>query len=131
MKMPVNKIGIVCASLLVLGGCAKLEHLQELLTLKEYSDGQARLEKSITRQNKRFDQLVLAVKENRLEEYPDERSFIKNFGEPILVKEVEKDGMKLQQWLYRYAIQSTAKEKVYVYFDEHQKFVTGEHVVNE
>lgn len=108
-----------------LSGCAKLAHLQELLTLKGLSDNQAAQQKYVEKQDKRFEQLLEAVKANRMNEFSDQKAFLKAFGEPIFKKSTDTSG---QKWLYRYTAKLFGSEKVYLYFDQSGKLLNYEHV---
>ncbi len=114
--------------LVVLMGCAKLQHLQELLTLKHYSDSQEQTEKFIEGQDQKFNNLCKVVQENRLFDYPDEKSILKNFGEPVLITPVVKDRRSLSQWLYRHCISKVPSDKIYLYFDDQKKLVDWERI---
>lgn len=115
---PMDRKLIVLVGLIVLSGCAKLAHLQELLTLKTLSDNQTLQKKYIEEQNKKFQAILDVVNGNGLNDYPDKKSCRTAFGEPIFVKKVEKEGEKMEQWLYRPAREFFGAEKVYLYFDE-------------
>ena len=112
--------------LLGFSGCTILDHLDEISTLGQYSrekDNQQRLVKSI---NDHYDALTKAIDQKTISEYKDEASFVNSFGDPILKKELS-DGS--QRWLYRYAVNTYAKDKVYVYFDHNGKQVRWEKVL--
>jgi hypothetical protein len=125
--MQLNKI-ISCFLLLLLGlsGCVAVEHLDELSVMGDYSrekDNQQRLVKSI---NDHYDVLTRAIAQGSVSYYKDKSSFVNSFGGPILKRDWNDGG---QQWLYRYAILSTAKDKVYVYFDRHDHLIKWEKVL--
>ena len=108
---------------LCLSGCHALSSLNELSTLGEYSrekDNQHRLVKSI---DGHYDALIKAIDQRHISEYKDKSSFTSSFGDPILKKDLD-DGT--EQWLYRYAISQSAKDKVYVYFDRNGKMTRWE-----
>ena len=114
-----------------LGGCAKLAHLKELLTLKTLSENQAEQKKYIDRQNKKFEGLLIAVNNNELAKYPDKKSILKEFGEPILTKTVFEDEEVREEWLYRYSAKLSGSEKVYLYFDVTGRLVNWKDVLPE
>ena len=110
---------------LCLSGCTALEHLDELSVMGDYSrerDNQDRLVKAI---NARYDALTQAMAQGKMGDYKDKSFFVYAFGEPILKKDMPDSS---QQWLYRYAILSTARDKVYVYFDQHDHLIKWEKV---
>ena len=119
-----NKILFILGSVIFLSGCSKVSHLQELLTMKSLSDNQALQEKYIEKQDEKFKELIEAIKNNRLEEYPNKESFLKIFGEPIFSKEVKRQEQDLDEWLYRYSAKLFGSEKVYVYFDKPGKLIS-------
>jgi hypothetical protein len=122
--------------LLSLSGCTILSNTDELSVLGDYSrekDTQDRLVKSI---NDHYDALVKAKMPNCFDfgrlghcegrnDYPDEASFTRSFGDPLFKKDLSDGG---QRWLYRYAILRLAKDKVYVYFDRTGKLIKWEKI---
>jgi hypothetical protein len=120
--------------LLSLSGCSVLFNLDEISVMGDYSrekGDQHRLVKSI---NDHYDALTKVKMPNCFDfeklghcegpnNYPDEASFVRSFGDPILKKDL-RDGT--QRWLYRYAIYRSAKDKVYVYFDRNGKMTKWE-----
>ena len=121
-----EKMLAIVFGLLVLGGCANLD---KLLTLEGLSSNQDAQRADVKKQNKQFGLLLQAVKDNRLSDYPDQKSFAKAFGDPIYTRKITRDDRVLEQWLYRYTQQLMGAEKVYVYFDENGKFVNFYQVV--
>ena len=116
-------IPYLLAAMLGFSGCAVLDHLDEISALGQYSrekDNQQRLVKSI---NDHYDALTKAIDQKTISDYKDETSFVNNFGDPILKKDL---GDGAQRWLYRYAVYTYAKDKVYVYFDRNGKQVRWE-----
>jgi len=110
-------------------GCAKLAHLQELLTLKALSLERDQQELDMEKQDKNFDNLLAAVENNSLEQGTHQRKFLGAFGEPILVSQVTGDDQQtLEKWLYRYATRPFGSPKVYVYFDRKEKLVEWEYL---
>ncbi|MFH1359514.1 MAG: hypothetical protein ABIJ41_00560 [Candidatus Omnitrophota bacterium] len=105
------------AFVIFLSGCAKVSHLQELLTLKTYSDNQGLQDQYVQEQDEKFAKLLGAIKEKRIQDYPSKKSFLKNFGDPIFTKVVNKNNQNVEQWLYRYAQKYFNSPKVYAYFD--------------
>ena len=109
--------------LLGFSGCTILENLDEITLLGEYSrekDNQHRFVKSV---DDHYDALSMAVDNGSIKDYQDQTSFVHTFGEPILKKDLN-DGK--QRWLYRHAVYRLAKDKVYVYFDQHGKTIKWE-----
>ena len=109
-------------------GCAKLAHMQELLTLKAYSDEQEQQTKYVKEQDAKFEKLLTVVKSGDIENYFTQGQIIKAFGEPVFRREAERDGALAQVWLYRYTIRFFDSDKVYLYFDGENKLKSWEHV---
>ncbi len=108
---------------LCLSGCSIIFNLDEVFVLQGYSsekEAQHRLVKTI---NDHYDALIKALDQGHINDYKDEASWVRAFGEPILKKDLKDGG---QRWLYRYAIYRFAKDKVYVYFDRQAKMVKWE-----
>ena len=112
----------------LLTGCAKLVHMQELLTLKAMSDDGDRQKKFIEIQDQKFTQLVLKVKADQMQAYLTKDSILRNFGEPVLASPIEKDGQSLEQWMYRYTMKYFDSDKVYLFFDKKGKLLTWKYV---
>lgn len=123
-----GRILLLFISSLFLVGCAKLAHLQQLLTLKAYSQNKDLQAEHVNAQDERFEELLEVVKTDSLDQYPDKRSFLKAFGDPIFLKKVVREDTPLDLWLYRYAAQLKGSEKVYLYFDESGKLHDWKHV---
>lgn len=113
---------------LFLVGCAKLAHLQQLLTLKAYSQNQDLQAKHVKAQDQKFEELLEVVKTDSFDQYPDKKSFLKAFGDPVFLKKVVREGIPYDLWLYRYAVQLKGSEKVYLYFDKSGKLHDWKHV---
>ena len=104
-------------------GCAKVQHLDQLLTLKAIANEQTAALKLVEQQDKKFEEMLALYHENRLEKYSTKEKIVKKFGPPITTREVTKDGAVLGMWLYRYSTQFFGSEKIYVYFDQSEKVV--------
>ena len=117
-EIDVKKIVLFLLGIIFCFGCAKLEHMDQLLTLKAVSDEQERLGKYIEKQYKRFEMLLNAVKADTLKKDTKKKVILKKFGEPISVDEITQNDQKLELWLYRYSTEFFGSEKVYLYFEE-------------
>ena len=100
-----------------LSGCAKLRHLNELLTLKDYSEEQASIDGQVKLQDEKFDRLLEAVRSGKIDAYKEEKEILDNFGEPVLKREEKGEEEILSEWLYRYQVKYFDTDKVYLYFD--------------
>lgn len=123
-----KRAALTFLAFLSLAGCAKLQYVDELLTLKAVSDEQNQIAEEIEAADEKFKLLLFQIKANQLQQYPDTASFLKNFGKPILVKTVIEGEEKRQLWLYRYATRYFDSEKVYLYFDQHDQLTKWEYV---
>ena len=112
-------------------GCAKLAHLQELLTLQELSKDRDQQALDVARQEQDFEKLLAAVKDHSIVQFTDQRSLLQSFGKPILTKPVEREGRRMEQWLYRYPTQAFGSPKIYFYFDASGKLLDWEYLRGE
>ncbi len=119
-------------SLLILfvgfAGCAEVEHLDQLLTLKAASDNRDLQEKYVQERNKNLKALLEAIDNNNISENFDQKKILENFGEPIFIKQITENGQAYERWLYHDAAKFTATEKVYLYFDPAGKLARWEHI---
>jgi len=120
-----KKIVYVFVFFFVGSGCAKLAHLDELLTLKGLSDNQDMQVRYVEKQDKKFEQLADAVKNNQMDGFPDKKAILRAFGEPIFAKQSEE---KSEVWLYRYTTKLFGSQKIYLYFDASGKLIEWQHV---
>ena len=118
---------VLAMSFLVLAGCAKLAHLDQLLTLKGLSDEQAQMGKEIERQDAKFERLVAAVEEGSISQYKSPKSVSAQFGPPVYIEKDEEDGRPLEVWVYRYAARFFDSPKVYLYWDRSGQLVRWEY----
>lgn len=110
----------------VCSGCAKVAQLQELLTLKGYSDEKVAEEKYIKAQDRKFEKLMAAVQGGTIKKYAKAAAVLKTFGDPVFIRPAVKDGAKCEEWLYRYTIKYFDSPKVYLYFDSKGKILSWE-----
>ncbi|OGX38561.1 MAG: hypothetical protein A3G91_02625 [Omnitrophica WOR_2 bacterium RIFCSPLOWO2_12_FULL_50_9] len=127
-----RKCLLVAAAALFLSGCAKLQHLDQLLTLKDLSEEQERLHQHVKKQDDRFKALLGAVEDKTIGRYADERKILKNFGEPVYREEMAQGNQKFNRWTYRYTTRFFDSPKVYLYLDSsghllRWELIGGEH----
>ena len=92
--------------------------MQELLTLKAYSEGKDDQAKYVAERDKQFEQLLEHVKAGTLDqEFSTDRKIAEAFGPPILTRNVEWENQPVVLWLYRYQVKYFNSDKVYLYFD--------------
>ena len=92
----------------------------------EYSREMDNHKKVTDQTNQHYDALVAAIDANGLKPYADVVSMRTTFGEPIMKRSLLVNGQPHEQWVYRYALISKAKDKVYLYFDGQGKLIRCE-----
>lgn len=122
------RLSIIIFISILLSGCAKFSHLDELLTLKAMSeDGDAQA-KYVAEQDAKFEALVKEVREGTLKKGLTQKEAWKIYGDPIARRPMVKNGEDVEQWLRRYCVRRFDSDKVYLYFDKDQKLVDWEFV---
>lgn len=119
---------LIVISVCCLSGCAKIAHLQELLTLKAYSENQDQKASYVEKRDAQFRKLVEAARETDMREFENQKLILKSFGEPIFKRNIRRDTAVYEQWMYRYQTKLTGSEKVYLYFDPQGKLSDKEYV---
>jgi hypothetical protein len=122
-----KKISILFLGLIVLSGCAKATHLDQLLTLKGLADEQREMNRYIEEQDQRFKLMLDEVQAGTIGQYLNKKRVLRAFGDPIFVKNVERDGRELESWMYRYSTQFFDSEKIYLYFDPEDNLAGSEY----
>jgi len=107
----------VLIAVMLFSGCAGSGHMQRLKTLKKLAKEQKHANAYIEKQDKKFKYLLDVIDKNKLDQYSNKKSVKKTFGDPIYVKQLEKNGELQEEWLYRYATRFFDSEKVYIYFN--------------
>jgi hypothetical protein len=94
--------------------CAVVNHLDEAMTLKEYSDERDALAKMVEEQDRKFDGLLARiVSGDKLADFNRREVLLNRLGEPVLVTVIEETGFKKERWLYSYQKFSKNSPKVY------------------
>jgi len=120
---------IVIISLAVsFSGCAKLAHLQELLTIKGYSDEKDAQEKYVKTQDAKFAKLLAAVDDGTIVRYTTRAKLQKAFGDPVYSHSVNENGVACEEELYRYSLGYFDSAKVYFYFDAKGKVLNWKYI---
>jgi len=112
----------------ILSGCAKISHLDQLLTLKGLADEQVQMGKQIDEQDQKFEMMLSEMKEGTIDQYLNKRKIVREFGEPIYIKIVKRDDQQMEIWLYRYATKFFGSEKIYLTFDSDDNLVKSEYM---
>ena len=105
---------------IVSAGCMQLQmlpYLDQALVLQDFSNEKDGQQKFVNNTNATFDKLLAEVQNGMIKNYKTQEDVRKAFGPPIIAKDITADGQPLKQWMYRYAIQSKAKQKVYLFFN--------------
>ncbi len=123
-----KRLSIIFAGCLLLCGCSKVRHLDQLLTLKDLENEQTQLGQYVEGQNRNFELMLEEVKDGTLELYSNKRKIQLAFGDPVYARSVVEDDQELESWLYRYATQYFGAEKVYLYFDLDGNLVKSEYI---
>ena len=104
-------------------GCAKLQHMDQLLTLKGVADEQKRQQSAIEKQDKKFEQLREAVQTDAIKKFSNQKQILSKFGQPIYSRSVQNNGQDLELWIYRYSVEYFNSDKVFLSFDQDGKLV--------
>lgn len=121
-----------CALVLFLSGCTQLKQVQnldELLTLKDFSDEKDSQQKWIDREVARFELLLTAIDDGSVKSLANQDAVRERFGDPVVVDEVQENNFPAQRWLYRHPIQKLASDRVYFFFDDNGRLLRYERVV--
>lgn len=98
-------------------GCAKIEHLDELLALQSFSDNQDAQKRYLEQEEKKFQNLLADVKQEKLYVGQSRFSIVSDYGKPILASPVKDDPIIKEELMYRHPAQLLGSEKVFLYFD--------------
>lgn len=109
-------------------GCAKVQHLDQLLTLKAMSEEGERQDKYIASQDKKFKQLLSDIQNNNLKKDLHKKAAVKKYGDPINETLATRQDQDTTMLLFRYAMKPFDSEKVYLYFDKDGRLIDWEYV---
>jgi len=112
---------------IMLTGCAKLAHINELLTLKAMSDEQGRNDKIVKAYDAKFLALVEAQKNNQLTG-ETKKTILNKFTKPIYTETVTLEGHPIDRWIYRPYVKYFNSDHVYLYFDADGKLIKSEYL---
>ncbi|VAW16028.1 hypothetical protein MNBD_BACTEROID05-792 [hydrothermal vent metagenome] len=127
--MKINNVykGVLGISFLVvlvlLAGCTKVKHLDQLMTLKGLADSHKDMAEYVDKKDQLFVLLKEKIESNELETERLKKSILKEFGEPILKRSVYDQEFIRELWLYRYQTRYFEGSKVYLYFDDQNKLL--------
>ena len=98
-------------------GCAKVKNLPQLLTLKGMMESGIATDAYVDEKERQFELLVTNFKENDLQGFSRAKDIIREYGEPIMIKDVLWRSVNLEQWLYRRPVKYSKTDRIYLYFD--------------
>jgi len=104
-----------------------VKHLDQLLTLKGLADEQAEMNQLIEEQDQKFELMLKEIQAGTLDQYLNKRKVLRAFGDPIYVKDVQKNNQELESWMYRYSTEFFNSKKIYLYFDSDDNLVESEY----
>lgn len=87
--------------LMIFGGCAKLSHLDQLLTLKAVSEEQQSLGTYVRLKDERFERLLTKVCSGDFPINRTKAEIAAEFGAPIYVEAREDSSETAERWIYR------------------------------
>ncbi len=125
LKLLMNAIFL---SVLFLSSCTKLKYLPQLLTLKDLANEQEQLNQHVEEADKKFQNLLQAIKTDTIRVYANQKGIIEAFGDPVLIEDVVGHTKASVEWMYRYSTQFFTSEKVYLYFDSSKNLIEWEYV---
>ncbi len=111
-----------------LPGCAKLYYLDQLLTLKDLSEEQDRLDRHVQAQDEKFELLVKAVQDGTIGRSKNQKSIRRHFGEPVYTEKITRDGRLLDLWVYRYTTKFFDSPKVCLYLDSSGQLIRWDYL---
>jgi len=104
-------------------GCAKIEHMDELLALQSLSDNQDAQKRYLEREEQKFQNLLSDVKQEKLYLGQSKFGITSTYGKPILTSGMKDDPVIKEELMYRHPGQLFGSEKVFLYFDQRHKLV--------
>ena len=112
-----------------LTGCTQLkqvQHLEPLLTLKDYSEEKEAQGKWVDEEAAKFSLVLAAARDGSIKSFGTKESVREHFGAPVVVEDAERNNLPVEQWLYRHPIQKLTFEKVYLFFGSDGRLVRYE-----
>jgi len=128
-----KRTALIILVLFPLAGCMQvkaLPHMDELLTLKAYSDERDAQSKWVEGQQQIFERLLSAVKNGSIKNFPNRDAVLAEFGRPVLTEKIEQDGQSVSRWLYRNPIQKFAIDRVLLHFSPDGRLIKFEHITS-
>ena len=103
-------------AMLVTISCAEIQHLDEALRLKEFSDDGDARDAMIARRQAKFQELVGRIaRGDQLKDLSTKKDLVARLGEPVLIGPGNDTGE--ERWLYRDPVKYSETPKVYFFVD--------------
>lgn len=99
-------------------GCAVLSNTEGMMTLADYAKEHESINKEMQRRDALFDEFVLRIQKGESFQEKNRDWFVREFDQPILIKEEHIEGVKKEKWLYRYSAPSQGSFKIYLFFSQ-------------
>lgn len=122
------RLSIIVVLIFTAVGCASPSRVNKLLTLKGLADEQDTMGKEIAEQDRKFSLMLEEMRAGTLDQYLTQKRIARNFGDPVFVDNISKDGQPVQVWMYRHPAQYFGSEKIYLYFDPDGHLSESEYV---
>lgn len=101
-------------SVVLFSSCAVVNHLDEALTLQEYSGERDAQAAFVEKRDREFDALLVRITAaDPLTDLGDFQSLLDRLGPPVVRVPFKEDGVRKERWLYRYQTRSFKVPKVY------------------
>ena len=94
--------------------CSVVNHLDEALTLQDYSNERDGMEAMVRQRDAQFDWLLSRIASgDKLADLRDRAALLDRLGQPVLVAVLKQGGVKRERWLYRHQKPTLDMTKVY------------------
>jgi hypothetical protein len=108
----------------VSGGCAILEHKEQISVLQGIEKSQKDIDDYMSKQTRGFNMLRYDIDNNRLTAGVSEGYVTAKYGDPVFDKAAEKNTAETRRLFYRDPLDYFSRDRMYLYFDEDGK-LTG------
>lgn len=117
---------LILFSVFILCGCSVC-HVSEIRRIQAYSKDGDQKQRYVDEKDAKFEALLAVVRSGEIVNYKTQDDFLKDFGDPVFVKESRGTEDYDHLWLYRYYAELWGLEKVYLYFDKSGNLIKWEH----
>jgi len=112
--------------LILLPGCVLVRTYRGLMLFKRFRDNQREIARFVAVKEASFGALLNDISQGKLERGMLEDEVISLYGEPLMRTPVVNAGQETTVLFYRHPTRFFTSDKVYLLFDEHGRFVSGE-----